>query len=435
MSYGAQNSDIGSPGDSRCELGAHSNHLLKQCLHLCVCIYENIGYLTDCSCSDVEVVGEPENIPIKYICGILVEKLFIWLVNVFLGISKRCQYTIPHCLVRNLLQLMFLMVVPMALGAPLRLTAASGSSGSGSVTGNVSNVVIIRSSVVGSVNITEYNRVCWLDADCVVLYPICKNRPSSCRCMSPGICVLLRKHGQKCTSDDSCEDTMHCVLAKNQNFDNEGPRITGVCSCVPRSRYNPFLRRCFKRSDEERSTGEDISRVSEFPHSGDENAIVREGLPSTRGAERYVPHFPDLPDPGGEDVNAPDEIPATYDGAILVGFLSLGLVILCLGLAMWCHYTSSRLRTQQLLHPQPQSHERLYASYASLHHTYGRPCSVPPDDKAAENIPLDMFIPPPEMYQTPGFRNYLSISDSVASTSRTEDYLNMSRAERSRTLR
>jgi hypothetical protein len=119
----------------------------------------------------------------------------------------------------------------------------------------------------------------------------------------------------------------------------------------------------------------------------------------------------------------------------LVGFLSLGLVILCLGLAMWCHYTSSRLRTQQLLHPQPQSHERLYASYASLHHTYGRPCSVPPDDKAAENIPLDMFIPPPEMYQTPGFRNYLSISDSVASTSRTEDYLNMSRAERSRTLR
>ncbi|PNF35667.1 hypothetical protein B7P43_G17474 [Cryptotermes secundus] len=318
---------------------------------------------------------------------------------------------------------MFL-IVPVALGAPLRLTAASGSS----VSGNVSNVVIIRSSVVGAVNITEYNRVCWLDADCVGLYPICKNRPSSCRCMSPGICVLLRKHGQKCTSDDSCEDTMHCVLAPNQNFDKEGPRITGVCRCAPRSRYSSFLRRCFKRWDEERS-------VAEFPQQGGENAIVREGLPSTHGAGSYVPHFPDLPDPGGEDVNAPDEIPATYDGAILVGFLSLGLVVLCLGLAMWCHYTGSRLRTQQLLHPQLHAHERLYTSYASLHHTYGRPSSLPPEEKSAESIPLDMFIPPPEMYQTPGFRNYLSISDSVASPSRSEECVNMLRAERPRTLR
>jgi hypothetical protein len=405
--------------------------LIQQCHHFCIFIDENH---TDRSCSDVEVAGEPENIQIRYICGILVHKLFICLMNVFLGISKRCQYTIPHYLARNLLQLMFLMVVPVMLGAPLRLTAASGSSGSSSVNGNISNVVIIRSSVVGAVNITEYNRVCWLDADCFVLYPICQNRPSSCRCMSPGICVLLRKHGQKCTSDDSCEDTMHCVSAKNQDVDNEGPRITGVCRCVPRSRYNPFLRRCFKRSDEERSIAEDMSRLSEFPHSGGENAIVREGFPSSHGVERYVPPFPDLPDPGGEDINAPDEIPATYDGAILVGFLSLGLVILCLGLAMWCHYTSSRLRTQQLLH-QPQSHERLYTAYASLHHTYGRQSPLPPDDKAAESIPLDMFIPPPKMYQTPGFRNYLSISDSVVGTSRPEESLNVLRAERSRTLR
>jgi hypothetical protein len=228
---------------------------------------------------------------------------------------------------------------------------------------------------------------------------------------------------------------MHCVLAKNQNFEKEGPRMTGVCRCVPRSRYNPFLRQCFKRSDEESSIAEDMSRLSEFSHSGGENAIVRGGLPSTNGAESYVPHFPDLPDPGGEDVNAPDEIPATYDGAILVGFLSLGLVILCLGLAMWCHYTSSRLRTQQLFHPEPQPHDRLYNSYASLHHIYGRPSCLPPDDKAAESIPLDMFIPPPKMYQTPGFRNYLSISDSTASTSRAEESLNVFRAERSRTLR
>jgi hypothetical protein len=228
---------------------------------------------------------------------------------------------------------------------------------------------------------------------------------------------------------------MRCVSAKNQNFENEGPRITGVCSCVPRARYNSFLRRCFKRSDEERSIAEDMSRLSEFPHSGGENTIVREGLPSTGGVESYIPYFPDLPDPGGEDVNAPDEIPATYDGAILVGFLSLGLVVLCLGLTMWCHFTNSRLRTQQLLHPQPQCHERLYTSFASLQHTYGCPSSHPPDDKAAESIPLDMFIPPPEMYQTPGFRNYLSISGSVASTSRAEESLNMLRAERSRTLR
>jgi hypothetical protein len=228
---------------------------------------------------------------------------------------------------------------------------------------------------------------------------------------------------------------MHCALAKNQNFDNEGQKITGVCRCVPRARYNPFLRRCFKHSDEERSTAEDMSRLSEIPHSGGENAIIREELPSTHDAGRYVPHFPDLPDPGGEDVNAPDEIPATYDGAILVGFLSLGLVILCLGLTMWCHYTSSRLRTQQLLHPQPQSHERLYTSYASLHHTYGRPSHLPPADKAAESIPLDTFIPPPEMYQTPGFLNYLSINDSVASNPRAEESLSMLRAERSRSLR
>jgi hypothetical protein len=269
----------------------------------------------------------------------------------------------------------------------------------------------------------------------VVLYPICKNRPSSCRCMSPGICALLRKHGQKCTSDDNCEDAMQCVLAPDQDFDNEGPRITGVCRCVPRARYNPFLGRCFKRSDEERSLAEGISRLSNFPHPGGENRILREELASANDVGSDVHHFPDPPDPGGEDINAPDEIPATYDGAILVGFLSLGLVVLCLGLTMWCHYTNSRLKTQQLLRPQPHSRERLYTSYASLHRTYGRPSGLPSDDKAAESIPLDMFIPPPEMYQTPGFRNYLSISDSVTSASRVQGTRSMSREERSRTVR
>jgi hypothetical protein len=119
----------------------------------------------------------------------------------------------------------------------------------------------------------------------------------------------------------------------------------------------------------------------------------------------------------------------------LVGFLSLGLVVLCLGLTMWCHYTSSRLRTQQVLRPQPHSHERLVTSYASLHRTYGCPSALPPDDKATESIPLDMFIPPPEMYQTPGYRNYLSIGDSVTSSSRVQGTHSKLRAERSRTVR
>jgi hypothetical protein len=111
----------------------------------------------------------------------------------------------------------------------------------------------------------------------------------------------------------------------------------------------------------------------------------------------------------------------------LVGFLSLSLVVLCLGLTMWCHYTSPRLKTQQVLRPQPHSHERLVTSYASLHRTYGCPTGLHSDDKATESIPLDMFIPPPEMYQTPGYRNYLSISDSVTSASRVQETHSKSR--------
>jgi hypothetical protein len=48
---------------------------------------------------------------------------------------------------------------------------------------------------------------------------------------------------------------------------------------------------------------------------------------------------------------------------------------------------------------------------------------------------LDTFIPPPEMYQTPGFRNYLSVSESVTSDSRAQAIRNTLRAERSRAAR
>lgn len=363
---------------------------------------------------------------VRYTGTNLFQHLSLDLVIVFLGISKRYQNTNPYYRARNLLQLMLLTAVPITLGFPLGSITRSSSSGNR----NVSNVVAMSSSVVRAMNITQHNRVCWIDADCV-LYPTCKNRPSSCRCMSTGICILLRRYGQKCTSNDTCEDAMYCVLARNQNVDKEGPKITGVCRCDSNSRYNPFLRRCLKPSDEGGSTAEVMPRFSNFPNSGSEVAAVPQEIPATYGGGGDVPRFADLPDPGGEDADAPDEIPATYDGAILVGILSLSLVIVCLGLAMWCHYTSSRFRTQQLLYPLPQTHECLYSSSASLR----RSLSLPPDDKGAENIPLGMFIPPPEMYQTPGFHNYLTINESVTSTSRTEETLSMLGAELSRTLR
>jgi hypothetical protein len=183
-----------------------------------------------------------------------------------------------------------------------------------------------------------------------------------------------------------------------------------------------------------RSVAEDMPHISKLPNSLEDSAIVQE-IPATYDGGRDVPHFPDLPDPGGEDINALDEIPATYDGAILVGFLSLSLVIVCLGLAMWCHCTSPRYRAQQFLRPLPQSHEFLTSSSASLRGTSAHPTNLPLGDKDAENIPLDIFIPPPRMYQTPGFYNYLTISDNTARTSRTEQSLSELADELSRTLR
>jgi hypothetical protein len=177
-----------------------------------------------------------------------------------------------------------------------------------------------------------------------------------------------------------------------------------------------------------------MRHISKLPNSLDDSATVQE-IPATYDGGRDVSHFPDLPEPGGEDINALDEIPATYDGAILVGFLSLGLVIVCLALAMWCHYTSPRFRAQKFLRPLPQSHECLTSSSASLHRTSAHPSGLPLGDKDAENIPLDLFIPPPKMYQTPGFCNYLTISDNIASTSRTGQSLSMLAEELSRTLR
>lgn len=208
----------------------------------------------------------------------------------------------------------------------------------------------------------------------------------------------------------------------------------GICRCEYRARYNPFLNKCLKPSGVVSSAADDISHVSYLPNSLDDSAAVQQ-IHATYDGGRDVSRFPDLPDPGGEDINALDEIPATYDGAILVGLLSLSLVIVCLGLAMWCHYTSPRFRNQQFLRPLPQSHECLTSSSESLRRTSAHLTSLPLGDKDAENIPLDMFIPPPEMYQTPGFYNYLTISDNIASTSRTGQSLSMLADELSRTLR
>jgi len=384
--------------------------------------------LTDSSVPNVDVADGSAYTSMTYVWGSLLDYLVLRLVITFLGTTKRCQNTSPNFSARNWLGLTCLIVVPTTLGAPTRSTTGSGSSE------DISNIVILRSSVVSAVNVTERKRVCWLDADCVLLYPTCKNPPSTCRCMLPGICVILRKYGQKCIGNDSCEDSMHCVLERKQNLDRREPRIMGICRCESRARYNPFLNKCFKPSGVVSSAAEDISHVSNLPSSLDDSAVVQQ-IPATYDGRRDISRFPDLPDPGGEDVNALDEIPATYDGAILVGFITLSLVIVCLGLAMWCRYTSPRFKAQQLLRPLPQSHEFLTSSSESLRCTSALPTSLPLGDKDAENIPLDMFIPPPKMYQTPGFYNYLTISDNIASTSRTEQSLSMLADELSRTLR
>lgn len=384
--------------------------------------------LTDSSGPNVDVADGSAYISMTYVCGSLLDYLVLRLVITFLGITKRCQNTSPHFSARNWLGLTCLIVVPTTLGAPTRSTNGSGSSE------DIGNIVILRSSVASAVNVTERKRVCWLDADCVLLYPTCKNPPSTCRCQLPGICVILRKYGQKCIGNDSCEDSMHCVLERIQNVDRKGQRIMGICRCASRARYNSFLNKCLKPSGVVSSAADDISHVSYLPNSLDDSAVVQQ-IPATYDGGKDVPRFPDLPDPGGEDINALDEIPATYDGAILVGFLSLGLVIVCLGLAMWCHYTSPRFTAQQFLRPLPQSHEYLTSSSESLRRTSAHPNSLPLGDKDAENIPLDMFIPPPKMYQTPGFYNYLTISDNTASTSRTGQALSVLADELSWTLR
>ncbi|KDR22546.1 hypothetical protein L798_02188 [Zootermopsis nevadensis] len=299
-------------------------------------------------------------------------------------------------------QFMFL-IIPITAGVPLVPTASSGS-----VSENTNNFVFVRSSVMSAVNITEHDRLCWTDVNCAVLYPVCNSQPTSCRCTPPGICVTLRRYGDRCSSHDDCIGAMQCVLNRNE-FVNEGrTTATGICRCVSRGFYNPFLKRCVKRSGE----------VSKHPNLVAEDNGAAQGIPARHGDEKDLPVVPDFPEPGIEDVDAPEDIPATYHGALLVGFLSLGLVIGCLGLAMSYHCTDSRLRTQ-FHHRLPYSNECLNSTSTSRRRAHGCPPNLPPDDKHAEIIPLDICIPPPEMYQTSGIQNYLTINNSVTRASGT----------------
>ncbi|KAJ9586669.1 hypothetical protein L9F63_019738 [Diploptera punctata] len=230
--------------------------------------------------------------------------------------------------------------------------------------------VTVSNTVVGNINTTDQDRACWQDSDCVT-YPFCRRQPSNCRCLQTGSCLVVRSYGQHCSSSTNCANDMQCQNVFPQPANS---RLRGVCRCESGARYSRQLNQCL--------------RVS--PSIGVE-----------------MPRFADLPDPGGEDADAPEEIPPTYGGAILVGLLSLGLVLLCLGLSFCCHYSSTETDNQ----------------------------SNPTRPSVDEKIPLDMFVPPPEMYQTPGFQNYSTMNDGIASTSRTHESLGMLGAELSRTLR
>ncbi|PSN51902.1 hypothetical protein C0J52_12786 [Blattella germanica] len=247
------------------------------------------------------------------------------------------------------------------------------------VLGAATPSVNISSGVTAST--TEAGRACWQDKDCAT-YPYCRQNPKRCRCLSSGTCLLVRDYGQHCSSSTNCADGMQCVVPTASPTPG-GTRIKGICRCESGARYSRSLNMCLRVNP----------------------SITQE-----------MPRFADLPDPGGEDADAPEEIPATYGGALLVGTLSLSLVVLCLVLTIWCHYTSRHIRKQLM-----ESHKCLYATRRRL--------------EESEKIPLDMFLPPPEMYQTPGFQNYLTISDNMPTTSNTHESLGMLGNELSRTLR
>ena len=154
-----------------------------------------------------------------------------------------------------------------------------------------------------------------------------------------------------------------------------------VCRCEPEAKYTRFLKQCLRPN------------------------------PSIR---RVMSRFADLPDPGGKDADVPEEIPPTYGGAMLIGLLSVGLVLLCVILRVWYHHTSRRFRRQM------ESHECLYTERRR------------PEN---EKIPLNFRLPPPEMYQTLGFQNYSTIdNDVVATTSKAHVSFEITNENMCRTL-
>jgi hypothetical protein len=57
-----------------------------------------------------------------------------------------------------------------------------------------------------------------------------------------------------------------------------------------------------------------MRRFYKHPNSVGEDTVVPQEFPPTRGDGRDVSHIPDFPDPGVEDVDAPEDIPPTYHG-------------------------------------------------------------------------------------------------------------------------
>ena len=216
-------------------------------------------------------------------------------------------------------------------------------------------IVTVSKGMVRNLKATDQDRACWQDSDCAS-YPSCKTYPK-CRCLEMGTCLLLRGYGEDCTSDILCGQAMICYDVEEQT----GRAKKSVCRCAPQAKYSEFLKQCLRNNP----MGKDM------------------------------PRFADLPDPGGEDAGELEEIPPTYGAAMLIGLLCLGLLLLFLILGTWYHCTSSRLRRQM------QSHECFYTERRR------------PEN---EKISLDACLPPPKMYQTPGFQNYSTSNDDVVAT-------------------
>ncbi|RZF45135.1 hypothetical protein LSTR_LSTR000545 [Laodelphax striatellus] len=135
--------------------------------------------------------------------------------------------------------------------------------------------------------------MCLRDKDCA-RYIFCGDKGHLCRCQVWGECEVKRDYGSFCHASIQCDKGLVCIQR--------------TCRCEWHERYDYAMAVCKPQYEMD-----------------------------------DLPRFADLPDP---DREAPEDIPATYSGPLLVAAISLSLVILCLALAAWCRLTA----------PRPQEH-------------------------------------------------------------------------------